>query len=629
MDKDARIRLFVPLQRLPQALQDKAVALARLQDYARGQAVYVQGEQDDLVHYLLSGTIEFIWHGKVMRSVSATHKVALRALDPVGRKRYTVRALDRVTIVTFKRQALDRLVSEYETEPGAAELEVSEIATARSSDWMIRMLQSELFSVLPATSIQKIFARMEQVVLEADAVVVRQDSPGDYYYVVEQGYCEVSRTIAAGRGQIHLADLGPGTTFGEEALISGKPRNATVTMLSDGRLMRLAKDDFYELILSAVLRPIEYGAALTEIAGGAVWLDVRYPEDHAAQALPGSENIPVNMLRLQCNRLRRDFRYLVCGDDREQCAIAAFLLGERGFDVLFLNVPLSQIAAEHPTAFVQPEATHAPAPRGTVVSFPGAESHHPDLLEPDVMEPNEMDVDAMNDRQQDSPFEDTITRIANLYTNAEAERAMKEVTPVDKYADTATGRDLADIIEELSERHDELAPGADSSPALESNSLRQIDAAGLLHDGISSIMREMEARLRQHVAAAVESRSSALAHDYQLKLARMQDSKEEELRAREAKIRESYSAKHDEKEQLLRSYYKKLIALANNISRQKAHLQEARRQFEIKLTSANQLYREVEEMRQILTEQIGLLDQQALEELPRMSFSNQVERFQA
>ena len=108
--------------------------------------------------------------------MSATHKAALRPLDPPGRKRYSVRAVDNAKLVIFRRNMLDRLVSEADVagQNVSDELEVSEIATARSSDWMIRMLQSELFSVLPATNIQRIFAHMEQVSCKADQVVVQQ-----------------------------------------------------------------------------------------------------------------------------------------------------------------------------------------------------------------------------------------------------------------------------------------------------------------------------------------------------------------------------------------------------------------------------------------------------------------------
>lgn len=614
MDNDAHIRAFVPLQRLPQALQDKAVQLAEIRSYGRGQVVYPQGHSDELVYYLLAGTIELVYHGKITRTLSATHKAALRPLDPPGRKRYSVRVVDNAKIVVFRRNMLDRLVSEADLEGQAVsdELEVSEIATARSSDWMIRMLQSELFQVLPATNIQRIFARMEQVSYKSDQVVVRQGSEGDYYYVIESGYCEVSRSIAAGRGQIHLADLSPGMAFGEEALIANRPRNATVTMLSDGRLMRLGKRDFVELILSHVLRPITFDAAQRQIGDGGVWLDIRYPEDHAAGALVGSENIPVNMLRLQSNRLRKDFHYFVCGDDVDQCAIGAFLLAERGFDVAYLNETIAAVGERDGSLITRPHLAQD-TPHVTVIQFPGAEMTLPEYE----------DIDGSMDGRDINPLENTINKIAGLSTYAEAEQAMHDTTPVEQFTDTATGRSLADIIDELEQQHDELdAP--DSVPSLQSP--QEMDRDGRAggarseppRDAISILMAEMETRLRREVAKAVDARSALVAVEYQTKLARMRELTNEEMRQKEIKIREGYAAEYNEKEQLVRGYYKKLIALANKISRQKAQLQEAKKQFELKLASANQLYREVEEMRKLLTDQIVYMDEQALEDIPQL-----------
>ena len=454
MDFEAQIRRLAPIHRLPQALQDKAVALAEIRNFERGHTVYQQGDGDLNVHYLLAGTVELIWHDKVTRRLSAAHKVALRPLDPPGRKRYTVRATDSATAAIFKRIALDRLIEQSDALTEEAELAVSEIATARSSDWMIRMLQSELFSVLPATNIQKVFARMEQIALAADDVVVRQGELGQHYYVIEKGYCEVSRRIASDRGQIHLADLGPGTAFGEEALISNKPRNATVTMLSDGLLMRLEKADFDELILGHVLREIDFDAARAGIDEGAVWLDIRYPEEHAEAAFSASENIPVNMLRLQSNRLRKDLRYIVCGNDVDQAAIAAFLLGERGFMVEYLDTSVAQIFDQHPTLATR-SATGVQPAAAEVVTFPGAE-----MTRNELSNNNPMDGHIDN-----GPLENTITKIAGLYTHEEAKRDMNDTTPTEQYAETATGQALADIIDELSEHHDSLAEPASSTDA--------------------------------------------------------------------------------------------------------------------------------------------------------------------
>ncbi len=109
-----------------------------------------------------------------------------------------------------------------------------------------------------------------------------------------------------------------------------------------------------------------------------------------------------------------------------------------------------------------------------------------------------------------------------------------------------------------------------------------------------------------------------MAVEYQTKLARMRELNDEELRQKEIKIRASYAAEYSGKEQLVRTYYKKLIALANKISRQKAQLQEAKKQFESKLASANQLYREVEGMRNLLSDQIVYMEEQALEDIPQL-----------
>lgn len=203
MDTASRIRRFIPIQRLTPALQEKAVDLGEVHGFSDGQLIYQHGDPGEEVHYLLSGTVEFIWQDRVTRSLSASNKAALDQLDPPGRKRYSVRASGQATICRFNRTALARLGEQFEATERAQELEVSDIGSERSSDWMIRMLQSELFSMLPATNIQKIFARMQQVEYRAEEMVVEQGGAGEHYYVIETGYCEVSRTIATGRSQIH------------------------------------------------------------------------------------------------------------------------------------------------------------------------------------------------------------------------------------------------------------------------------------------------------------------------------------------------------------------------------------------------------------------------------------------
>jgi len=75
--------------------------------------------------------------------------------------------------------------------------------------------------------------------------------------------------------------IGPGDAFGEEALVAGSNRNASVRMLSDGQLVRLPKEAFVELIQKPLLSGVTYTEGENILATKpAVWLDVRFPEEH-------------------------------------------------------------------------------------------------------------------------------------------------------------------------------------------------------------------------------------------------------------------------------------------------------------------------------------------------------------
>jgi len=80
------------------------------------------------------------------------------------------------------------------------------------------------------------------------------------------------------------------------------------------------------------------------------------------------------------------------------------------------------------------------------------------------------------------------------------------------------------------------------------------------------------------------------------------------LRKRDAELKERYAAHYRKKDQQLRDNYQKLMALASKINQQKAQLQATRRQMEEKLQAANAVYRQVEDMRRLLGENIGAVE---------------------
>ena len=218
--------------------------------------------------------------------------------------------------------------------------EVSELqgdGDSGGEDWMTMLLQTKAFHKIPPANIQAIFMRMEQVNYRAGDLVIKQGEEGDYFYVVTDGRCAVTRETPLNKEGIRLAELGPGDTFGEEALISDAQRNATVTMLTDGSLMRLKKEDFQTLMNEPMLQWVNFERAGQIIAGGGKWLDVRLPSEfenfHQADAI----NIPLYFIRLKIGTLDQNTNYVVCCDTGRRSSAGAYILSERGYQAYVLR----------------------------------------------------------------------------------------------------------------------------------------------------------------------------------------------------------------------------------------------------------------------------------------------------
>jgi rhodanese-related sulfurtransferase len=215
-----------------------------------------------------------------------------------------------------------------------------------SGDWMTMMLRSEIFHRIPPSNIQQVFMRMEAVPVQAKETIIRQGEDGDYYYFIKQGHALVTHSTKSGK-EIKLAELEAGTGFGEEALISDNKRNANVTMLTDGVLMRMGKEDFVALLKAPVLHTVDFAQAMEMHQGGkALLLDVRLESEYKNAHLPGSLNIPLYLLRIKARQLDRNKQYIVYCDTGRRSSSAAYLLNERGYDALYLDGGLRALSKE-------------------------------------------------------------------------------------------------------------------------------------------------------------------------------------------------------------------------------------------------------------------------------------------
>ncbi len=95
----------------------------------------------------------------------------------------------------------------------------------------------EILAPLPPASLDRLARSLVEVRLPAMSEIVRKGEPGDRFYVIEEGEVEVEGKR-----------LGPGSSFGEIALLRDVPRTATVSARTDVLLRALERGDF----LSAV-----------------------------------------------------------------------------------------------------------------------------------------------------------------------------------------------------------------------------------------------------------------------------------------------------------------------------------------------------------------------------------------
>jgi len=221
----------------------------------------------------------------------------------------------------------DTMIEISESETSTEDSESSDEEDGRN--WIRRMRHIMAFKNMPAANIKSLLQRMETVTVDENEVVIQQGGPGDYYYVLTEGAALVTRTV-------ELATLGAGSSFGEEALLSGSKRNASVTMTTSGQLMRLAKADFNELLKEPLLDRVTPDEAQVRVAKGDIWIDVRHVTEFVHSHLQNALNIPLHELRMRMKELDKDQNYICyCGTGRRSSA-AAFLLVQNGFKVVVL-----------------------------------------------------------------------------------------------------------------------------------------------------------------------------------------------------------------------------------------------------------------------------------------------------
>ena len=332
------LQRFSPMDGMKRQNLSALAKKTSIRELEQGLTLFSAGDTNKRTIFLVSGAVELAAEGGDTAVIAADDPEARFALSAVLPRQHTATALEDIEYISIDTDLLDVMLTWDQTGSyEVSELESEAAEDEGDQDWMTTLLQTRAFQRIPPANIQAIFIRMQQVNYKAGDVVIKQGEEGDYFYAITAGRCSVVRETPLNKEGIRLAELSVGDTFGEEALISESKRNATVTMLEDGSLMRLGKDDFATLLNEPMLDWVDYSEAKSLVADGAKWLDVRLPSEYGSSHEPDAINIPLYFIRLKLSALDPDTTYVVCCDTGRRSSAGAFILNERGFQTRVLR----------------------------------------------------------------------------------------------------------------------------------------------------------------------------------------------------------------------------------------------------------------------------------------------------
>ncbi len=219
---------------------DLLAANAARETAARGSVVLREGEAGIDAFVVIEGRLEVQIAGKN----GALPVALLGAGDLFGevaivagaeRRSASVVALTPVTLLRIDGSAFAQAIDEDSHVRTELEAAAYRMALGRF------IKSATMLGDLPPTALAQLAESVRVRQVPAGEIVIRQGDPGEECFLIRHGELEVLDNV--GSGERRLATLRTGMLFGEAALLTGAPRNATVRATEDAELLVLRRDD--------------------------------------------------------------------------------------------------------------------------------------------------------------------------------------------------------------------------------------------------------------------------------------------------------------------------------------------------------------------------------------------------
>lgn len=203
---------------------------------------------------------------------------------------------------------------------------------------LLAVKHSLSFKRLPLEQVIQALQLMVSRKVKAGDLIVTQGERGDAFYLIRSGRAEVWKADIYDDEQKMVDMMGPGDTFGDEALVTGGTRNASVKMIEDGELLVLEEQAFHDLISRPLIEEVPPASVVRMLEGSWKALDVRYAEELEEGHIPGVIHLSLPELRHRADEvLNKEGKYITICRSGKRSAVAAFLLKQRGYNAVSMK----------------------------------------------------------------------------------------------------------------------------------------------------------------------------------------------------------------------------------------------------------------------------------------------------
>jgi putative peptide zinc metalloprotease protein len=231
---------------LPTPVLEELASRLTEESFHSGDNVVAEGDAGDRLYLIVEGRAEASTTGPsgtvplaMLESGELFGEIAL--LEPAGRRQATVTALEDLLLLSLHAADFQRVLYAYPEASSAFEKMADDLLVTKF------LKQASPFSTLDGDRLRRLGARLKRLDVPAGDTIIRQGETGEECYLLRSGRVEVLAKGAQG-DERSLATRGPGSLFGEAALLSDEPRNATVRALEPCMLLALHRTDLLEVL---------------------------------------------------------------------------------------------------------------------------------------------------------------------------------------------------------------------------------------------------------------------------------------------------------------------------------------------------------------------------------------------